>query len=156
MIYKTPFYAVSKALYGALNESDVSLEWFDSSVPIHEIETHFRKQSEFQYGVFTTATADTLSNKDAIVWDSTIGIEIYSNYKGRKVISQKLEAVLNYLSTEGCWQKLSQALHDERFSLIAITVGRLAVNLPIVGDNGIWQSGSTEITFRLQQIKEAK
>ena len=24
--------------------------------------------------------------------------------------------------------------------------------LPIVGDNGIWQSGSTEITFRLQQI----
>lgn len=152
MIYKTPFYAVSKALYAALNESDVNLEWFDSSVPIHEIEAHFRKQSEFQYGVFTTATADTLSNKDAIVWDSTIGIEIYSNYKGRKVISQKLEAVLNYLSTGECWQKLSLALHNEGFSLIEITVGRLAVNLPIVGDNGIWQSGSTEITFRLQQI----
>lgn len=152
MTYKTPFYAISKALYKALKDSPVGLEWFDSSVPIYEIEEFFKEQAEFSYGVFTTARADTLDYKDSIVWDSTLGCEIYSNYKGRKIIAQKLEALLNYLSDTEGWQKLSEAFDEEGFGLISITVGAMTVDMPMVTDAGVWQSGSTEISFRIQQI----
>lgn len=151
MIYKTPFYAVSKALYATL-KTPTGLEWFDSSVPIDEVENYFKNQSEFAYGVFTTATADALANKDAVVWDSTLGIEIYSNYKGRKVIAKKLEALLNYLSTESGIHAVADVLAAEGYGLISITVGSLNVNLPLVGDTGIWQSGSTNLIFRIQQL----
>ena len=152
MIYKAPFYAVNKAIYYALSNSDIGLEWFDSGVPIEEVEDYFKNRSEFAYGVFTTATSDTVSNKDAVIWDSTLGIEIYSNYKGRKVIAQKLEALLNFLSNNDGWQKLSQALYNEGFALISVTVGNLTVNMPINDNTGIWQSGSTNLTLKLQQL----
>ena len=100
MIYKVPFVAISKAVYAVLSDTNnhIGLEWFDSAVPIYEIEDYFKSQAEFAYGIFGAADADCTPAKTVAVWDSTLQLEIYSNYKGRKVIAEKLEAVLNYLS----------------------------------------------------------
>lgn len=154
MIYKVPFVAISKAVYAVLSDTNnnIGLEWFDSAVPINEIEDYFKSQAEFAYGIFGAADADCTPNKTAAVWDSTLQLEIYSNYKGRKVIAQKLEAVLNYLSSEDGKSAIQAALNEEGFALISMTVNVLRVNLPINSDNGVWQSGSTNISFRVSQL----
>ena len=33
-----------------------------------------------------------------------------------------------------------------------MTVGVLRINLPIYSDNGVWQSGNTNISFRVSQL----
>ena len=153
MIYKAPFTAIAKALNSVLNNNpSVSLEWFDSAVPITEIDDYFKNQSEFAYGIFGQSDADCAANKTAVVWDGSLQLEIYSNYKGRKIVAQKLEALLNYLSSDTGFTALNTALSTEGYSLVSLTVGSLRVNLPIHGDTGDWQSGGTVISFRLHQL----
>ena len=154
MIYKTPFTAISKAVYSALSDAnnDIGLSWFDSAVPINEIDNYFKTQAEFAYGIFGTADADCTPNKDTAIWDSSLQLDVYSNYKGRKVVAEKLEAVLNYLSSDEGTAAIQAALNDEGFALISMTVGALRINLPIYGDNGVWQSGGTNVVFRVNQL----
>lgn len=155
MIYKAPFYAMSKAVYGALSASNVGLQWFDSSVPINEIENNFKGQAEFAYGIFGSANADCESNKDTAVWTADLSLEIYSNYKGRKVISQKLEGLLNYLSNDTGWRALQSVFVSEGYQLLAINIGNLTINPPIYSDIGVWQSGSALASFKIEQLEEA-
>lgn len=155
MNYKLPFYAVSKAIYNALSKKG-QLEWFDSAVPIEEIEDYFKKQAEFAYGIFGAANADCVGNKDMATWDTSINLEVYSNYKGRKVVAQKLEQLLNYLSSDEGWELLQKTLNTEGFALISMNVGTMRLNLPIYSDNGVWQSGSTSVIFRVGQLTERK
>lgn len=154
MIYKVPFVAISKAVYAVLSDTNngIGLEWFDSAVPVNEIDDYFKSQAEFAYGIFGAADADCTPNKAAAVWDSTLQLEIYSNYKGRKAVAEKLEAVLNYLSSDAGTAAVQAALNEEGFALISMTVNVLRVNLPIYSDNGVWQSGSTNISFRVNQL----
>lgn len=156
MIYKTPFTAISKAIYAVLSDanSGIGLEWFDSAVPITEIDDYFKTQTEFSYGIFGSADADCVANKDTVVWDSSLQLEIYSNYKGRKILAAKLEAVLNFLSGDEGINALQAALNDEGFALISMTVGPLRVNQPIYSDSGVWQSGGTNVVFRVNQLSE--
>ena len=153
MIYKAPFTAINKALYSVLtNNQAVALEWFDSAVPINEIDDYFKVQSEFAYGIFGESDADCRPNKTAVVWDGSLQLEIYSNYKGRKVVAQKLEALLNYLSSDTGFAALNTALSAEGYALVSLTVGSLRVNLPTYSENGVWQSGGTIISFQLHQL----
>ena len=152
MIFKAPFTALTKSLYTVLNNNpSVGLDWFDSAVPINEIDDYFKAQAEFSYGVFGQSDADCAPNKTAVVWDGSLQLEVYSNYKGRKVVAQKLEALLNYLSNDG-FTALGTELNREGYSLVSLTVGALRVNLPMYSDNGVWQSGGTTIRFQLHQI----
>lgn len=154
MIYKTPFTAITKAVYAALSDSNngIGLEWFDSAVPINEIDDYFKAQSEFAYGIFGAAEADCTPNKTEAIWDSSLALEIYSNYKGRKVVAEKLEAVLNYISSETGKNAIQHALNFDGFALVSMTVGPLRINLPMYADTGVWQSGSTNIVFRVNQL----
>ena len=153
MIYKAPFTAIAKSLYGVLssNSCDVGLEWFDSAVPINEIDDYFKAQNEFAYGVFGAANADCSANKTEAIWDGSLQLEIYSNYKGRKIIAAKLEALLNYLCGSG-YNNLQAALNTEGYVLLEFTVGDMRVNLPTYSNNGVWQSGSMNISFRVHQL----
>ena len=154
MNYKAPFTAISTALYGALSDEDcpIGIDWFDSAVPIEEIESLFRDQTEFAYGVFGTSDADCTPNKDSVIWDASMQLEIYSNYKGRKVIADKLEALLNFLSSQEGYNAIQSNLLSHRFSLVSISVGGLRVNFPIYSENGVWQSGSTNVVFKVNQM----
>ena len=43
MLYNAPFTAATKALYSSLNgNAQVGIDWFDSAVPMTEIQTHFK------------------------------------------------------------------------------------------------------------------
>lgn len=151
MIYKPPFFAMTKALNSALAEGN--LEWFDSSVPIEEIEGYFKDRAEFEYGIYGTSQVDCQDNKDSVIWDGSLDLEIYSNYKGRKRIAIRLEELLNFLSNDGV-DAIGTALLEDGYKLISLTVGAMAINLPMFGEAGVWQSGHTTLTFRLQQIDE--
>ena len=154
MIYKAPFTAISTAFYGAVSAEDcpIGIDWFDSSVPIEEIESLFRDQAEFAYGIFGASDADCTPNKGFAIWDASLRLEIYSNYKGRKVVADKLEALLNYLSSDIGYQAIQTGLNAHGFALVSIRVGGLRVNLPIYSENGVWQSGSTDVVFKLNQL----
>lgn len=150
MMYKAPFYYVGKALYSALSNMDI--EWFDSSASVDDIESYFKNQSEYTYGILGTSTADCVANKDTIIWDCSTMLEIYSNYKGRKVISIAIGDLLNYLCSTNGWNALQTSLNSNGYTLISINVGAMSVNMPIYGDYGIWQSGTTTINLKIQQI----
>lgn len=154
MIYKAPFTAISTALYGAVSaeECPIGIDWFDSSVPIEEIESLFRDQAEFAYGIFGASDADCTPNKDFAIWDASLRLEIYSNYKGRKVVADKLEALLNFLGSDVGYNAIQAGLNAQGFALVSIRVGGLRVNLPIYSENGVWQSGSTDVVFKLNQL----
>jgi hypothetical protein len=153
MIYRAPFTAITKSLNTVLkNNSAIGLEWFDSAVPINEIDDYFRTQAQFAYGVYGESDADCKPNKTAVVWDGGLQLEIYSNYKGRKIVAQKLEALLNYLSSDTGFAALSTALGAEGYVLVALTVGPMRVNLPMYSEKGVWQSGGTSIRFQLHQV----
>ena len=67
-------------------------------------------------------------------------------------MAQKLEAVLNYLSSDTGFAALSKALSTEGYVLVSLTVGALHINLPMYGNNGVWQSGATGLSFKLHQL----
>lgn len=153
MKYKSPFYPVTKAFYAVTKNSPIGLDWFDSAVPITEIEDYFRKQKEFAYGILGASDADcTATAHDMASWNMSLQLEIYSNYKGRKVIAEKLEALLNYLSGDAGWDALQKELYADGYQLISIKVGSLRTNLPVYGDTGVWQNGGTTLIFRIDQI----
>lgn len=154
MIYRAPFYAVSKAVYGAFSSVAGWLQWFDNSVPIDEIEALFKGQANFSYGVFGVASADCQSNKDLAVWDCSLNLDIYSNYKGRKAITKELDNVMNYISSDTGWNALQALFLAENYQLVSINVGALAINPPLYSEVGVWQSGTTTLNFRITQ-KEA-
>lgn len=152
--FKVPFVAISKALYAALTDKtcDVGLSWFDSAVPINEIEALFKAQSEFAYGVFGTSEADCEKNSTSIIWTAGIQLEVYSNYKGRKVVAEKLQAVLNYISSDCGYYAIQRVFNAEGYTLVDIKAGNIGINLPIYSDNGVWQSGGLRLSFRISQI----
>lgn len=118
MKYKSPFYPVTKAFYAVTKNSPIGLDWFDSAVPITEIEEYFRKQKEFAYGILGASGADcTATAPDMASWNMSLQLEIYSNYKGRKVIAEKLEALLNYLSGDAGWDALQKSCTQTDTSL---------------------------------------
>lgn len=153
MIYKAPFYAVQKAVYTALSQSDSGLQWYDSAVPIEEIAELHKNQAEFAYGIMGAQDADCDSNKDTAFWNASIRLDVYSNYKGKKVITKTLEALLNYFCSEG-YDKLQEVFYAEGFVMTSLSVGSLVVNAPMYSDIGVWQSGGTRVTFKLTQLKE--
>lgn len=152
MTYKLPFTAISKALYATLNGQ--GLEWFDSAVPIAEIEDYFRSQAEFSYGILGAADMDARDTKTGPVWTMTINLQIYSNYRGRKDVAQKLEATFCRLVSPDGRAALNASLNTDGFTLVDLTIGAVSISLPIVGDAGEWQNGSINLKIRVGQLKE--
>ena len=152
MTYKLPFTAISKALYATLNGQ--GLEWFDSAVPISEIEDYFRSQAEFAYGILGAADMDARDTKTGPVWTMTINLQIYSNYRGRKDVSEKLEATFCCLASPEGRTALNSSLNTDGFTLVDLTIGAVSISLPIVGDAGEWQNGSINLKIRVGQLKE--
>lgn len=152
MTYKLPFTAISKALYATLNGQ--GLEWFDSAVPITEIEDYFRSQAEFAYGILGAADMDARDTKTGPVWTMTINLQIYSNYRGRKDVAEKLEATFCRLVSSDGRAELNASLNTEGFTLVDLTIGAVSISLPIVGDAGEWQNGSINLKIRVGQLKE--
>lgn len=152
MTYKLPFTAISKALYATLNGQ--GLEWFDSAVPITEIEDYFRSQAEFAYGILGAADMDARDTKTGPVWTMTINLQIYSNYRGRKDVAEKLEATFCRLVSSDGRAALNASLNADSFTLVDLTIGAVSISLPIVGDAGEWQNGSINLKIRVGQLKE--
>lgn len=152
MTYKLPFSAISKALYATLNGQ--GLEWFDSAVPITEIEDYFRSQAEFAYGILGAADMDARDTKTGPVWTMTINLQVYSNYRGRKDVAQKLEATFCRLVSPNGRAALNASLNTEGFTLVDLTIGAVSISLPIVGDSGEWQNGNINLKIRVGQLKE--
>lgn len=152
MTYKLPFTAISKALYATLNGQ--GLEWFDSAVPIAEIEDYFRSQTEFAYGILGAADMDARDTKTGPVWTMTINLQIYSNYRGRKDVAEKMEALFNRLASGSGKFAMNSSLNADGFTLVDMTIGAVSISLPIVGDAGEWQNGSIDLKIRVGQLKE--
>lgn len=151
MSYTVPFYSVKQALYKALAASDIDVNFFEAATAVEDIEAYFRKQSEYCYGIFGSSTADCIPNKDLEIWDMSLDVEIYSNYRGSKVVAKALEALLNFLASDKGLEAMQEALEPFGFNIVSIKVGNLRLNLPIISDKGIWNSGATSITFRVNK-----
>lgn len=151
MSYKVPFFAVQSALYSALSGSDIGINWFDAGVSTEEIADFYKDQGEYAYGIIGASDADANANKDAVVWTMNLDLEVYSNYKGRKAVTNTLESLLNFFADSGTWDEMNTNLEPDGFMLVSVTVSRLRVNLPVYGDTGVWQSGATTVRLLVSQ-----
>lgn len=152
MYYKVPFHDATEALKATLEAcSALNLTWFDGDTPPETVNTYFKQQTEFSYGIFSESDADLVDNKSVALWDFWLDLEIYSNYKGRKVVAQKLETLLNYLSSEVGFADLCQRLSNKGYNLLSVEMGKLHISLPIRGDYGVWQNGSIPLVLHLEQ-----
>lgn len=154
---KVPLYPATKALYqtlqhgGVLNGGACGLEWYEGGSDIEEIEDDFKGQATFCYGILGVAEADQ-NDRDNDIWDYSIQLEIYSNYPGRKIVAQKLQELMVFLSQPSTWQQLDEILLPEGFTTISMSIGPHRLNPAIRGENGNWQSGSVNVTIKLNQV----
>ena len=147
-----PLYPAIAALYHALkNGAAGGLQWFDGGASIEEVETNFQNQSSFCYGIIGAAEADQVDGTDDI-WEVNIQLEIYSNYSGRKIVAQKLQALQTYLCQAEAWEAIEAKLLPENFRMIILSIGPHRINQPIFSDAGNWQNGSVNITIKLNQV----
>jgi len=152
MEIKVPLYAATMAIYQALHGAGAAgLEWYEGGTDIDEIENNFKNQATFCYGILGAADVDQ-NDKVEDIWDYNIQLEIYSNYPGRKEVAQKLQELMAALCTLNVWDAIDNALAPEGFKMIKMSIGPHRLNLPIRGDNGVWQSGSLNVTMKLNQI----
>lgn len=147
-----PLYPAIMAVYHALKDGAAGdVRFFDGGTSDEEIEAEFRNQATFFYGIIGAAEADQRDGVDDI-WDVEIQLEIYSNYSGRKIVTQKLQAVQTYLCQAAAWDKIESKLLSEDFTLISISIGSHRINQAIFGEAGVWQNGSVPITLKLNQV----
>ncbi len=147
-----PLYPAIMALYHALKDGAAGgLQWFDGGASNEEIEASFRNQSSFFYGIIGAAEADQVDGVEDI-WEVSIQLEIYSNYSGRKIVAQKLQALQTYLCQDAAWLAIESKLLSESFRMISLSIGPHRINQPIFSDAGNWQSGSVNITLKLNQV----
>lgn len=144
---------MSLSLYKALSGKK-DMEWFDASVPVFEIEDYFRHQAEFDYGIIGAAKADCRPNDDVVLWAVSTDMEVYSNYKGRKRIAERLETLLNFLSSQEGWDTLQDILQANGFHLWRVTVNNMRINLPVYSEKGIWQSGAASVVPEIAQLEK--
>lgn len=85
------------------------------------------------------------------MWTMNLDLEVYSNYKGRKAVTNTLESLLNFFADSGTWDEMNTNLEPDGFMLVSVTVSRLRVNLPVYGDTGVWQSGATTVRLLVSQ-----
>ena len=83
-------------------------------------------------------------HEDRPVWTMSINLQIYSNYRGRKDVAQKLETTFCRLVSPDGREALNTSLNTDGFNLVDLTVGAVSISLPIVGDAGEWQNGSID------------
>ena len=58
---------------------------YDSGLSIQEILNDLKNMSSVKYGIITDVTGSQASAKvDSIIWQMSVRIELFSNYKGRK------------------------------------------------------------------------
>ena len=81
-------------------------------------------------------------------------MEVYSNYKGRKRIAERLETLLNFLSSQEGWDTLQAILHANGFHLWRVTVNNMRINLPVYSEKGIWQSGAASVVLEIAQLEK--
>ena len=80
MEIKVPLYAATMALYQVLSDAHAcGLNWYEGGTDIEEVETDFRNQATFCYGILGAADADQ-NDKASDIWDYNIQLEVYSNY----------------------------------------------------------------------------
>lgn len=152
--YRVPFTAATQALRETLEACDeLDLLWFDADTQPEEINVMFKTQEEFAYGIFAGSDADTREVKSGVLWDFWLDLEIYSNYKGRKRVAQKLEALINYLSSDEGFGLLCGKLSKKGFSVLSVSTGKLHISLPIHDNLGMWQNGSVPLVLHLEQVE---
>lgn len=156
-VYKVPFSAATKALLEVLEScTELGLTWFDGDTSPETVHNSFKRQAEFAYGIFANSDAEVLDNtKSEVLWDFWLDLEIYSNYKGRLVVAQKLEVLLNYLSSDEGFGQLCTKLGDSGYKLLSIDAGKLHISLPIHGEYGLWQNGSVPLVLHLEQSSDS-
>ncbi len=151
-VYRIPFRAATKALLEVLEScTELDLNWFDGGTSPEAVHNSYKQQAEFAYGIFANSDVGIPDNKSVILWDFWLDLEIYSNYKGRLVVAQKIETLINYLSSESGFGQLCTKLSNSGYKLLSIDLGQMHFGLPVHGDYGLWQNGSVPLILHLEQ-----
>ncbi|MBQ0066781.1 MAG: hypothetical protein KBS60_01145 [Phascolarctobacterium sp.] len=150
MRYRVPFYSVGKALYAALAEID-GTKWFQASTTPDEVKAQFKGRNEYLYGIIGSIAANVDDNKDVAIWRVPVQLELYSSYKGNKVLAQEIEAVVNYFS-DAEKTIMAEKLAADGFSLISLEINDMSINSPIDSDEGSWTMGGMQLVICIGQV----
>lgn len=141
MIYKLPITTVQTAVYQLFKKAIDGYEVFDESTPYQEGEIppdHF-------VVIGPISTQPQRAKTDSLLWKVAMTMDGYSNYQGKKKISEILNDVV-VLMTSGTY-----LLTFEGYELQDVIVEQVRVQAEEWSDGKIWQHGSADITLTLEQ-----
>lgn len=141
MINTVPITAVQTAVYKALTKYTTGYPVIDDTTPLED--GILPADAVCIIGGITAVPQVT--KNDAVIWETTITIDVYSNYRGKKVINGMVDDIVTVLS--------GAELECNGYDVLMRNVDIVEVRAEDFVDDHIWQHGIVRFVFRVSQTR---
>lgn len=151
-VYLPPLIPFQSELYKLLSDPDeVDFVVYDSSITADDIYSKYRNMDAVKFGIIADITCNqTHAKTDAIIWQMTTRIELFSNYRGRLRIAEMIQAIGNAVTrTE---QAFSANLVEQGYAVVRVDVGEATIGSAYYDGALTWQNGYITINYWLSQL----
>lgn len=151
-VYLPPIIPFQSELYKLLSDPDeVDFTVYDSSITADDIYSKYRNMDSIQFGIIADLScAQTHAKADAIIWQMTTRIELFSNYRGRLKIAEMIQSIGNAVTrTE---QAFSANLSEKGYAVVRLDIGEATIGSSYYDGALTWQNGYIILTYWLSQI----
>lgn len=139
MINTVPITALQMAVYQMLTKCISGYPILDDSTPFEDGKLLGDKLCII--GPITAVPQTT--KKDTVMWDTTITIDLYSSYRGKKEVNEMINDVACVLTCAD--------LNLDNYHFLNGAVEMVEVRAEDWNDDAIWQHGSVRINFKVEQ-----
>ena len=151
-VYLPPLIPFQSELYKLLSDPDeVDFVVYDSSITAEDIYLKYRDMDSVKFGVIADLScSQTHAKADAIIWQMTTRIELFSNYRGRLRIAEMIQAIGNAVTrTE---QAFSSNLAEKGYAVVRLDVGEAVIGSALYDGALTWQNGYITLHYWLSQL----
>lgn len=154
MVFKPPFYEFQSEIYSLFTKADeMNFSIYDSGLSIQEILNDLKNMSSVKYGIIADVTGSQASAKvDSIIWQMSVRIELFSNYKGRKPIAEMINTI-TAVATQYI-DAFSANLISKGYQVVRMSVGESAIGSAIGDGSLVWQNGYITLNYFLAQLED--
>lgn len=139
MINNVPILELQKSIYDLFSRAITGYEIVDDSSPLLDGQIPGGK-----FGIIGAITAMPTTTKiDTVIWNATVSIELYSNYRGKKEINEMANDV-SYVLTAGKFLM-------NNFNELSCTIEDVECRAEDWEDGTLWQHGTVRAVFKLEQ-----
>lgn len=139
MINTVPITALQTAVYQTLTKYVVGYPILDDSTPFED-----GKLPGDKLCIIGPITAvPKVTKQDTVMWDTTITIDLYSSYRGKKEVNEMINDIVYVLT--------GAPMEFDEYNFLNRIVEMVEVRAEDWNDDAVWQHGSVRINFNVEQ-----